>query len=261
MLLLSPTILLSLLSTVLALPQAAQLPFSSPLSSLVPSDFPASLSSQLHTALSQLPLDHFSQLKEHISTYDEPRIVTIRDGIIPGVSFTLTEGSKSLLTLLGIRYVDVTDPLPPVSFSSPSYPSHLSHNLSSLSPLFKQISIPSMKSFLSSFTSFRTRYYRSQTGRESQLFLLNHLKELHHELNPSARVSFREFKHSNWEQRTVIVRWEPKNSNYSKEVVMLSAHQVTVHPLLFVHFCRSHFCDVIGFDQFPSFPSRSRCRR
>lgn len=33
-----------------------------------------------------------------------------------------------------------------------------------------------MRSFLTKFSSFHTRYFRSQTGRESQLFLLDHLK-------------------------------------------------------------------------------------
>lgn len=239
MLLLPQTVLLSLLSAVLALPQAIQLPFSSTSPLSLPSQFPASLSTQLDSALSQLPLDHLLQLQDHVTTYDEPRTVTLRDGargIDSSVSFTLTEGEKSLLTLLGIRYIDTTIPIPTLSsLSSPSYPSHLSHNLTSLSPLFKSISIPSMKSFLSSFTSFRTRYYRSQTGRESQLFLLNHLKELHATLNPNAKVSFREFKHSNWDQRSIIVRWEPSHSrgNYSDEVVMLSAHQVCLNCSLF----------------------------
>jgi leucyl aminopeptidase len=35
-----------------------------------------------------------------------------------------------------------------------------------------------MTTFLTKFSSFHTRYYQSQTGRESQLWLLGHLKEV-----------------------------------------------------------------------------------
>jgi leucyl aminopeptidase len=96
--------------------------------------------------------------------------------------------------------------------------------------LFKSISLDTMKAFLTKFTSFHTRYYRSQSGRDSQVYLLEHLKELHKSLNPKAKLTFREFQHE-WIQKTIIVRWEPetKGIDYKdEEVVILSAHQVSV---------------------------------
>jgi leucyl aminopeptidase len=35
-----------------------------------------------------------------------------------------------------------------------------------------------MKAFLTKFSSFRTRYYRSDTGKQSQQWLLSQIKEV-----------------------------------------------------------------------------------
>ena len=44
--------------------------------------------------------------------------------------------------------------------------------------LYKGFSLSHMKDFLKEFTGFRTRYYRSDTGRQSQKFLLSTIKEV-----------------------------------------------------------------------------------
>lgn len=227
--------LLSLLSVALAAPSPLQqLPFLSP-SSSASFNLPASeslLSSSIESKLAQLPLDHLSQLQEHISQWTEPRRIRLRAQDGSGGSIVdLTEGQKALLSLVGLRYIDITnedDSHVVLTKPSTPYPSHLAHNASSLSPLFESISLPSIKDFLKTFTGFRTRYYRSQTGRDSQLFLLNHLKELHSSLNSKAKITFREFQHE-WIQKSIIVRWEPtiKTQDYKDEVVILSAHQVS----------------------------------
>lgn len=56
------------------------------------------------------------------------------------------------------------------------YPKHLAHSSSALEASFAHIDVGAMRTFLTKFSSFKTRYFRSQTGRESQLFLLDHLK-------------------------------------------------------------------------------------
>lgn len=230
--------LLCLVSVALATPSTPQqLAFQSPsFSSFLPSNLPTSISSSLLSRLSILPSTHLDQLQSHINEWTEPRLVHLRatDGQA-GETLNLSEGQKSLLTFAGIRYIDITDYSPSSETSSPSistspYPSHLSHNSTSLSPLLKSISLPSISTFLKRFTSFHTRYYRSQSGRDSQLFLLEHLKEIHSsssKKNKFSNVTFMEFDHE-WLQKSIIVRWEPviKSSNYSEEVIILSAHQV-----------------------------------
>jgi leucyl aminopeptidase len=64
------------------------------------------------------------------------------------------------------------------------FPTKLSYTAKLLEPLFDHISIPEMTKFLTSFSAFRTRYYRSSTGKESQQFLLKHLKDVRRPLSP-----------------------------------------------------------------------------
>ncbi|GAA5950583.1 hypothetical protein JCM3765_000539 [Sporobolomyces pararoseus] len=236
--------LLGLASVVLAAPQQ-QLPFLSPSSSpsLLPNDLPTQ-AYKPPSQLSDLPAEHLTQLQEHISQWPETRRVRVRSpqgGA--GSVIEISEGEKSLMTLAGLRFVDITndefdlgeEEVVVESDHAVSYPSKLVHNSSSLSPLFESISLQTIKEFLTKFTSFRTRYYRSQSGRDSQLFLLDHLKELHQTLNKKAKLQFREFDHE-WIQKSIIVRWEPtiKTESYKDEVVIISAHQDSTNSLPFL---------------------------
>lgn len=55
-------------------------------------------------------------------------------------------------------------------------PPQLLYTSAGLSPIFDLIDTKYMKAFLTKFSAYRTRYYRSATGRESQLFLLSTLE-------------------------------------------------------------------------------------
>ncbi|GAA6061379.1 hypothetical protein JCM10212_005833 [Sporobolomyces blumeae] len=205
---------------------------------------PSILTDHLETRIVQLPLKHLSRLDQHVQEWHHlARKVSIQppDLAARRVSLDITEGDKALLTLAGLRFVDVTDDddddddddAPPPAFVGPGYPTSLSHNSTSLAPLFATVSTESMRAFLSTFTDFYTRYYRSQTGRDSQRFLVDHLEQLHRDLDPAANVTFREFEHE-WNQRTVIVRWEPSAHVSEPEVVILSAHQDSTNSLPFL---------------------------
>ncbi|GAA5915255.1 hypothetical protein JCM5296_003043 [Sporobolomyces johnsonii] len=141
---------------------------------------PAPVHSALTAQLAALPTAHLDQLAHHVHSWPGKRVVRLRaNDRREGDVVELTEGDKALLVLAGVKFVDVTDDhddlvLP---FSTAPYPSTLTHNASTLAPLFDTISVPSIKSFLAKFTAFYNRYYRSKTGRESQLFLLEHLKQ------------------------------------------------------------------------------------
>ena len=54
--------------------------------------------------------------------------------------------------------------------------------------MYKGLSVDHMKSFLKEFSGFRTRYYRSETGRQSQHFLLKTISEVSRRLDGSGRL-------------------------------------------------------------------------
>ncbi|KAH7089394.1 peptidase [Auriculariales sp. MPI-PUGE-AT-0066] len=98
---------------------------------------------------------------------------------------------------------------------------------------FKNLTIEGPVENLQKFTSFRTRHYRSSTGRESQLWLLNKIQET--TLNFASEkqqkaISISEFEHS-WGQHSIIVRI---NGTESDEVVVVSAHQDSTNLLPFL---------------------------
>lgn len=87
-----------------------------------------------------------------------------------------------------------------------------------------------MRKFLSSFTAFRTRYYRSETGAQSQKFLLGQVEQIAAS-NKDLKVDVREFKHP-WGQHSIIARFEPESSghdlkdgNSTNGIIILGAHQ------------------------------------
>ncbi|GAA6030935.1 hypothetical protein JCM8097_008945 [Rhodosporidiobolus ruineniae] len=223
----------ALATSALALPQ--QIPFGQPSSSLL-------LSPTLHhpafssfaPTLAQLPKQHFSKLEQHVAAYPDRRTLVV---LQTGERLEVSEGEKALLVLQGLKFVDVTDDVEGAVavYSKGSYPSKLSHNATQLEPLFKHISIKKMKAFISKFSDFYNRYYRSSYGRQSQQWLLEHLQSLHKELNPSANITFTEFKHSTWDQRTIILHWAPSAaSNASDSVVIAGAHQDSTNSLPFL---------------------------
>jgi len=87
------------------------------------------------------------------------------------------------------------------------------------------LSVDGPKANLKKFTSFRTRYYKSDTGRESQLWLLSKIHEtISKSASPSLRerISTREFAHS-WAQSSIITSINGTTS--PEEVIVISAHQ------------------------------------
>ncbi|KAK4702924.1 bacterial leucyl aminopeptidase, partial [Phenoliferia sp. Uapishka_3] len=210
---------------------------------------PAQLAFNVPTVASGLPLlstlaippQHYDQLLEHIASLPEKRLVQLAHDSTP---IEITEGEKALLLIAGKRFVDVTDEQQFVSVSSKEpFPEKLSYTASHLSPIFDLIDTSYMKKFLTKFSSFRTRYYRSQTGKglserrlsaqeslahaylaaESQQFLLATLRDIA-KTNKHINVTFTEFEHP-WGQNSIIARFEPLPSATSEAVVILGGHQ------------------------------------
>lgn len=109
------------------------------------------------------------------------------------------------------------------------FPNKLSYQKKDLEPLFKRLDQANMRKFLSSFTAFRTRYYRSETGAQSQKFLLGQVEQIAAS-NKDLKIDVREFKHP-WGQNSIIARFEPESSghdlsgNSTNGIVILGAHQ------------------------------------
>lgn len=105
------------------------------------------------------------------------------------------------------------------TLSKPVFPSKLS-NQKTLKPLIKILSKLNMQNNLEKFTSFHTRYYKSDYGRQSSEWLLGVIEEMISDAGASKSVYAAPFPHS-WEQSSIIVTIPgQKNST-----VVMGAHQ------------------------------------
>ncbi|GAA5920622.1 hypothetical protein JCM1841_001481 [Sporobolomyces salmonicolor] len=219
---------LATLSTALPVREPSQLTFSA-----APS---VSLRSQLNlSALEALPLSELAQLEQHIARFTEKRLVKLAEDAEP---LEITEGEKALLVFSGKRFIDVTadDDTSMAVQSSEPFPKKLVYNTKALQPLFDRISLAHMKKFLSSFSGFRTRYYRSSEGKQSQQFLLGQIKEISSS-NEHVKVKVSEFEHS-WGQNSIIVRFNPAESAKKSDQVVIIGKPGASHAVLVIK-CQS----------------------
>ncbi|PLW24546.1 hypothetical protein PCANC_02427 [Puccinia coronata f. sp. avenae] len=203
--------------------------------------------------------DHLERMMEHVRAHPEKRLVRWADG----QQDWTTEGEKALLILKEGRrtFVDITDSwiannrhdLPASAFrldsdphhlnpnfvtaqNSPSFPTKIQFGAQKLAPFIDDIQLSRMETRLSHFTNFRTRYYRSSTGKESQAWLLNEIRTLASE--STSNVTVREFGHA-WGQNTIIARFEPHGDSVQTDVagsptLIIGAHQDSTNLLPFL---------------------------
>ena len=139
----------------------------------------------------------------------------------------ISELDKITAKAAGKKFFDITEnPEPVVTAASVFKPSFGSPNATELvKPVLKTLSTDGPKANLEKFTSFRTRYYRSDTGKQSQQWLKAKIQETTDEFAPpglKSLISVSEFPHS-WGQNSIILRI--KGSNPSAGTVIISAHQ------------------------------------
>jgi len=193
--------------------------------------------------------EDLARLAAHVEAHPEPRLVRWADG---RQEWT-TEGRKAVLIFNEGRrtFVDITDsPSPPDSLPlllnptllsppqslNPAFPLSIRFGAGSLAPLIDLIRPSRMKDRLTQFTSFRTRYYRSSTGRKSQAWLLNEIRML--VSKSRSNVTVREFGHK-WGQNTIIARFEAVEGSGSKtagdgKTLIVGAHQDSTNLLPFL---------------------------
>jgi len=142
----------------------------------------------------------------------------------------MTELEKIQAKARGVKFIDVTDTqdLGTVNqFRSQraSYPSSPSAE-ERVRPILKTLSTKGPRENLEKFSSFRTRYYRSQTGRESQQWLLAKVKETTSKYASKPLqdiITLSEFPHS-WGQNSIIARINGTSTD-DDSIVVIGAHQ------------------------------------
>ncbi|KAI0729965.1 peptidase [Fomitopsis betulina] len=142
----------------------------------------------------------------------------------------MTELEKINLKATGVRFFDITDTPELGKYAvlrannKPTYPKPNKTDL--VKPIFKELDIENLQTTLKAFSSFRTRYYRSETGKQSQEWLVEAIKKTtnkHASKSLKNRISVREFTHP-WAQSSVIARID----GYSTEddsIIVIGAHQ------------------------------------
>ncbi|PWN51217.1 Zn-dependent exopeptidase [Violaceomyces palustris] len=167
----------------------------------------------------------FSSLTSSLSSLFAPRLVQTASDEDP---YWTTELGKHFLLYRGKKFMDITDhqELGSLSstrtFSAPSFPKEVKYK-KELKPAFDEISDKGPRKHLESFTAFRTRYYKSETGRQSQKWLLKTVQDIASE---KKEITVKEFPHS-WGQNTVILHVPGRNKTLteSRGVTILGAHQ------------------------------------
>ena len=107
------------------------------------------------------------------------------------------------------------------------FPSSLEHN-KTVSRLFGHLKKENMQSNLEHFTSFHTRYYKSEYGQKSSAWLLEQVKKIVSKSGAMENgASVRPFSHP-WGQSSIIAQL-PGRSN---KTVVIGAHQDSINLLL-----------------------------
>ncbi|KAK2466341.1 hypothetical protein APHAL10511_001983 [Amanita phalloides] len=142
----------------------------------------------------------------------------------------MTELDKIRAKANGVNFFDVTESQDK-SFTQSrrlkkkyTYPSLNATDI--VYPVIKTLAIKNLEDNLKKFTSFRTRYYRSETGKQSQQWLKNKISEITAEYASDelrSAITINEFSHP-WGQNSIIARVEGSSKEY-KDIVIISAHQ------------------------------------
>jgi leucyl aminopeptidase len=128
--------------------------------------------------------------------------------------------------------MDITDheslgSIKPFASSKPKFPAKPVLQ-SELKPLLKSLSKIEMKNHLEKFTSFHTRYYRSQYGAQSSAWLLETVSQTIKDAGADKyNASAKHFTHP-WGQNSIIATFPGK----SAKTVVVGAHQDSINLFL-----------------------------
>ncbi|KAF2746358.1 leucine aminopeptidase 2 [Sporormia fimetaria CBS 119925] len=145
----------------------------------------------------------------------------------------VTEEEKWALRRENINFFDITD-TPDLGAlnrmgansvaTTVTFPSKTAHN-ETVAPLLKELDKSRMRKHLEKFTSFHTRYYKSETGVESSAWLLEQVNKTLGETGASAHgASAKAFPHP-WGQSSIIATIPGKSNN----TIVIGAHQDSIN--------------------------------
>ncbi|MCJ1252023.1 Leucine aminopeptidase 1 [Trapelia coarctata] len=150
----------------------------------------------------------------------------------PGETRWVTDDDKWALKREGINFMDITYTpdlglISTLSKTTVTYPSKPAYNFTLL-PLMKKLSKKHMRKNLEKFTSFHTRYYKSDYGARSSAWLYSRVKDIVDSSNATAHGAHVDvFPHS-WGQSSVIATLPGK----SNKTVVIGAHQDSINLFL-----------------------------
>ncbi|KAJ5543119.1 hypothetical protein N7535_005548 [Penicillium sp. DV-2018c] len=145
----------------------------------------------------------------------------------------VTDEEKWSLKLDGVNFIDITEEHQSGSYGTlhtsqvVHYPAEMAHS-DEILPLAATLDKKNMRSNLEHFTSFYTRYYKSQTGIESATWLFDQVTAAIVESGASEHgATVERFDHS-WGQFSIIARIPGETEN----TVVLGAHQDSINLFL-----------------------------
>ncbi|EED18305.1 aminopeptidase, putative [Talaromyces stipitatus ATCC 10500] len=145
----------------------------------------------------------------------------------------VTEEEKWELKLDGVNFIDITEESKagfyPKFFKSNAvqYPTKFAHN-DTINSLSKNLNKTNMRNNLEHFTSFHTRYYKSEYGVESATWLYDQISDIVKSSGAAANgATVEKFAHS-WGQFSTIARIPGKTN----QTVVLGAHQDSINLFL-----------------------------
>ncbi|KAJ9138428.1 Peptide hydrolase [Pleurostoma richardsiae] len=148
----------------------------------------------------------------------------------PGKTFWVTEEEKWELRRNGVRFMDITEnpDLGILGVRSQAdtavFPAKVTLQ-DEVNPLLKNLSKSHMRENLEKFTSFHTRYYKSDYGRQSSEWLLEQVQGLIQDAGADEYgVKAEAFPHS-WAQSSVIATIPGKTNS----TVVIGAHQDSIN--------------------------------
>ncbi|KAI2622215.1 Zn-dependent exopeptidase [Hypomontagnella submonticulosa] len=148
--------------------------------------------------------------------------------VSPGERQWVTEDEKWKLRREGVNFMDVTDytdfgTLRTSSKAPAIFPKKVQLQ-SDIHPMLKNLSKDLMQEHLEKFSSFHTRYYKSDYGRQSSEWLLKTVRDTIKEAGADKHVTASHFEHP-WGQNSIIATI-PGQSN---STVVIGAHQDSIN--------------------------------
>lgn len=167
-------------------------------------------------------LSVWDPLQRVLGLNDERLIVTSSDE----TPIVVSEWEKLSLKRRGVHFFDVTEHRSwffsedkPVVVPKYNYPTTVEHN-QTVNQLITHIDKANLHDNLAHLSSFFSRYYKSDTGKESAEWLFRKLESIVD--NSTHPIKVERFKHS-WQQFSIIVTIE--GSKYPDDIVVVGCHQ------------------------------------